>query len=231
MESLELLGMAAFLETNVSKLSARPGKKILRPPCPASTRHRWFCTGKYSRRAAAISREKLVRNQALVPAGVISDAEYAQLQLKQELDEADIVVRSRAAELANAQLSQKRIVTPVDGIVYKMDLRPGESFTPGDKDRIIIGSPALELVCDLETLWIGRIDTLREFDVFNAETGEAVGRARFASASRYLRPKQVQTEYPRERQSGTYQEVIMLFTPSKPGLPIGLPVMVRPSNR
>jgi multidrug efflux pump subunit AcrA (membrane-fusion protein) len=185
----------------------------------------------YSRRAAAISAENLRRNEALQASGSITDAEYTQLKLKQRLDDADITVRSRQAALADAQLRQKAVRSPVAGIVYKLDLRPGEPFSPADIDRIKVGSPELELVCDLETMWIGRLDTLRSYRVFNAETDDAIGTARFRSQARYLRTQKLQTEDPKQRLSATYQEVIMRFQPDQPGLPIGLAVMVRPDNR
>ncbi|MCU0605954.1 MAG: efflux RND transporter periplasmic adaptor subunit [Candidatus Edwardsbacteria bacterium] len=185
----------------------------------------------YSRRAAAISAENLRRNEALLPSGGITEAEYTQLKLKQRLDDADITVRIRQAALADAQLRQKVVAAPIDGVVYKLDLRPGEQFTPADRDRIIIGPPELELVCDLETLWIGRLDTLRTYRVFNAETGEPVGTARVRSQARYLRSRSLQTEDPKQRQSATYQEVVMRFRPDRPGLPIGLSVMVKPHDR
>lgn len=185
----------------------------------------------YSRRAAAISKENIRRNEPLAPSGFISDADYTQLVLKQQLDEADIAVRVQHAAVADAQVQQKEIVSPIDGIVYKMDLRPGESFTPTDIGRIVVGQAGLELVCDLEALWIGRLDTLQTYRVHNAETGEPIGTARFGSRSRYLRPRQLQTEDPKEKSSAKYQEVIMRFVPDHPDLPIGLPVGVRPDTK
>ncbi|HLP48563.1 MAG TPA: hypothetical protein VK469_21665, partial [Candidatus Kapabacteria bacterium] len=63
--------------------------------------------------------------------------------------------------------------------------------------------------------------------VFHAETGERLGKGYFISASRYLRPKMVETEDAKERLSALYQEIILRFAPDRPGLPIGLPVMVK----
>ncbi len=90
----------------------------------------------YSRRVTAISKENLSRNEPLARKGFIPDADYTQLKLKQQLDEADIAVRVRQAVVADAQVQQKEIVSPIDGIVYKMDLRPGEPLTPTDIERI-----------------------------------------------------------------------------------------------
>ncbi len=75
-------------------------------------------------------------------------------------------------------------------VYYKFDIRIGESFRIGDVNKIIVGSPELQISCDVEALWIGKIRTTGKYDVFNAETGEGIGTATFRSASRYLRPKQ-----------------------------------------
>lgn len=180
-----------------------------------------------ARKAAEMSSEKWGRSEALYRGKGITESEYVQTRLQKELAEAEIVVRQREAELAEVLIEERRILSPIEGIVYKCDLRPGETFQPGDRNRILLGSPVLELRCDLETFWIGRLDMKTAYSVFHAETGEPLGKAAWVSASRYLRPKDVLTEDPQDRKSAVYQEIVMRFLPDRPGLPIGLPVMVR----
>ena len=129
--------------------------------------------------------------------------------------------------IQSGNLHRETVTSPRSGMVYKCDIRIGEAFGIGDRTRLVLGSPDLQLCCDVEILWIGRIETQKTYDVFNAENEELAGAATFRSASRYLRPKSVQTEEPGEKLSTQYQEVIMGFKPSKPDLPIGLPVMLR----
>jgi hypothetical protein len=119
------------------------------------------------------------------------------------------------------------VTAPRDGLIYKCDLRIGEAFTVGDIDPLVLGSADLQICCDVEILWIGRIDRHSIYDVFNTENEDLIGTATFRSASRYLRPKSIRTEEPGEKASTQYQEVIMSFEPTKPDLPIGLPVMLR----
>jgi hypothetical protein len=119
------------------------------------------------------------------------------------------------------------VTAPKDCLVYKFDIRIGESFRIGDVDKIIVGSPELQISCDVEALWIGKMKTAGKYDVFNAETGEDIGTATFRSASRYLRPKTMRTEQPGESFSTDYQEVVMKFQPSIPYIPINLPVMLK----
>lgn len=127
----------------------------------------------------------------------------------------------------NSGLGLLPITSPQDGIVYKCDLRVGEAFNIGVGERLILGVSEFQISCDVEILWIGRIDKHKTYDVFNAENGDSIGTAKFISASRYLRPKSIRTEEPGEKISTQYQEVVMSFKPSRFDLPIGLPVMLR----
>jgi biotin carboxyl carrier protein len=119
------------------------------------------------------------------------------------------------------------VTAPQDGIIYKCDLRVGEAFAAGSGNSLILGSSDLQISCDVEILWIGRIDRHSDYNVFNAENEDLIGTATFRSASLYLRPKSIRTEEPGEKASTQYQEVIMSFEPIRPDLPIGLPVMLR----
>lgn len=184
-----------------------------------------------ARKAAELSLDQWNRAENLYRGGGITESEVVRLRLKKELDEEEAAVAGREAELARVRLEERTVRAPSAGIVYKMDLRPGEAFQSGDGGRILLGSANLELRCDVEALWIGRIDSSKIYRVFNAETGESLGKATFVSASRYLRPKQVRTEDPQERLSANYQEAVLSFEPECPDLPIGLPVLVRPETK
>lgn len=127
----------------------------------------------------------------------------------------------------DASMSTVLVTAPRDGLIYKCDIRIGETFNAGDKDRIILGSSDLQICCDVDIIWIGKIDTARPYNVFNAETGESIGTGTYHSASQYLRPKSIRTEEPGEKFSTQYQEVIMDFKPSKPQISIGLSVMLK----
>ncbi len=180
-----------------------------------------------ARKSAELSRDQRVRAEALSRGGGISEAEVVRLRLASELDEEVVTVAVREAELARERLENRTVRAPLAGIVYKADLRPGEYFGSGGGE-ILIGSERLELRCDVEVFWIGRLDPATEYRVFNAESGEPVGRARLVSVSRYLRPKETRTEDTGERLSADYQEAVLSFEPDRPGIPIGLPVLVKP---
>lgn len=129
--------------------------------------------------------------------------------------------------MPNGAVNRLPLTAPQHGLVYNCNLRIGEAFMMGDNNQLILGSSTLQICCDVEILWIGKIARQKPYEVFNAETRENIGAATFQSASRYLRPKSLRTEEPGEKFSTEYQEVIMAFTPSEADLPIGLPVMVK----
>jgi len=148
------------------------------------------------------------------------------------VQEGDVVRREQPLcvlenTVQDVSASVSYVTAPKEGLVYKFDVRVGESFGIGDVDKIIVGSSEFQISCDLEALWIGKIRTTGAYDVFNAETEEGIGTATFRSASRYLRPKTIRTEQPGESFSTDYQEVIMDFQPSISDIPINLPVMLK----
>jgi multidrug efflux pump subunit AcrA (membrane-fusion protein) len=176
--------------------------------------------------AAALARDQWERGEALFRGGGIPESERTRLRFGRDLSEAELASRRCDAELAAERLEERVLRSPADGIVYRLDLRRGEGFGPSDAGKVVIGSPALDCVCDAEALWIGRVDTTARYRVVSAETGEALGTARYVSASRTLRPRSARTEDPALRSSADYQEVVFRFTPDRPNLPIGLSVMV-----
>jgi multidrug efflux pump subunit AcrA (membrane-fusion protein) len=179
-----------------------------------------------SRKAAELSRDEYRRNAALLADGSISESQYTQLKLTKELDEQQVALCEKELELARARLDDLNIISPRDGIIYLCDIRPGEFFGTGESERIVMGLGALQVRCDVEVIWIGRLDEDATYQVLNAETGEVIGTASYLGSSRYLRSKRFTTEDPEERMSARYQEVIMSFDPRDAGTPIRLPVMV-----
>jgi len=182
------------------------------------------------RTAARISADELRRNEELYDEGSISESEYTRLRLQKELDERQVSLYEKEYGLALARIEQLEVEAPAGGIIYLCDIREGEYFAPGMKERIVMGPAALQVRCDVEVLWIDRLDRDAHYEVLSAETGEPVGTARWSGSSRYLRAKRITTEDPQERLSARFQEVIMELTPLDPGIPIRLPVMVRLSG-
>lgn len=176
--------------------------------------------------AAELSRDRYIRNAALLRDGSISESQYTELRLEKELDRKRLDLNKRELDLALARLENLNVRAPVDGIVYLCDIREGEYFGSEGGEDIIIGPAELQVRCDIEVIWIDRLDRKEKYQVLNAETGEPVGTALFSRYSRFLRSARVSTEDPRKRSSARYQEVIMDFTPLRDDIPIRMPVML-----
>lgn len=178
------------------------------------------------RKAVELSSDRYSRNAALLTEGSIPESQYTRLKLEKELDEIRLELYRKELDLARARLKNLDVRAPRAGIVYLCDIREGEFFGSEGEARIVMGDPQLQIRCDVEVLWIGRLVRNADYTVLNSETLEPVGTAVYSGSSRYLRSSRFSTEDPEKRLSARYQEVIMKFTPERKGIPIRLPVMV-----
>lgn len=182
------------------------------------------------KKTAEISRDEFLRKKKLFDTNDISEFEYLILLRKKELDEINVTVAAREADLAQAQLDILTLVSPIDGKVYRFDLRVGESYRDGENSLILLGKPGLRAKLYVEVFWIGRLKADSTYTVYNSETEEPIGTGRIVSQALALGPKMVQSEDPQEREDTSFQEVVMALEPSKPDIPIGLTVVVRTND-
>jgi HlyD family secretion protein len=178
------------------------------------------------RKTVMLSADELTRTKALFEGKGAAEYDYVSARLRNEINEANLAAAAREAELARATMEDLILRSPVDGIVYKLDVRLGETIVPDDRARIIVGPAELNVRLFVESFWIGRIERDASLDVFDMETNEPVGAGRIVSLSRYLGAKRLRTEDPFERLDTKYQEVIVSLEPKRENIPIGLPVYV-----
>jgi multidrug efflux pump subunit AcrA (membrane-fusion protein) len=178
-----------------------------------------------SRKALAISKDKFLRNISLYKDKVITEYEYTQSKLKMELDSLDLLTAQKEAELAKARLDQLDLKSPIDGIVYKFDVRLGESLPEGDNSRIILGKSDLWVRLFVEAFWMERIKIGDAFQIKNAETNENIGTGTVISKTPYLGGKVFRTNDPYERFDTKYQEVILKLKTEKKNIPLGLSIL------
>ena len=186
-----------------------------------------------SRKALAISKDKFIRNISLYKDKAITEYEYTQSKLKMELDSLDILTAEKEAELDKAKLDQLDLKSPIDGIVYKFDVRLGESLPERDNSQIILGKPDLWVRLYVEAFWMERIKIGDAFQIKNAETNETIGTGTVISKTLYLGGKVFRTNDPYERFDTKYQEVILKLKPEGKNIPLGLSVLaeIQPDNR
>ncbi len=173
--------------------------------------------------AFAISREASERASGLFATKGISEQEYRQALLKARLDSANASAARADAALAQAQLDQLTLKSPVDGIVYKLDVQLGQTLAAGDDSKIIVGAVREQARMFVESFWLGRLKVGDSFKVFDSETNHELGAGRVVSLSPYVGGRTVRTDDIRERFDAEYQVAIVALDTA--GLPLGLNVV------
>lgn len=174
-------------------------------------------------KAYAISREAYGRAAGLYATRGISEQEFRQALLTAGLDSANFGAARADAELARAQLEQLTLKSPVAGIVYKLDLRLGQTLAAGDDSKIIVGSPRQQARMFVESFWLGRLKVGDGYKVVDSETGRELGTGRVASLSPYVGGRTVRTDDANERFDAEYQVAVLELDMA--GLPLGLNVV------
>jgi RND family efflux transporter MFP subunit len=172
-----------------------------------------------------LSRDAYKRNRAIYGSKGISEFEFVQSRLRAEIDSLNLIAAKADAELAQAQLEQTVLQSPIDGIVYKMDLRLGESIAAGDNTRIIVGERGFWVRLYVESFWAERVEAGARYTIKDAETYEIVGEGTVISIAPYLDSKVFTTDDIYERFDTKYQEVIVQLQPEVNDIPIGLSVL------
>ncbi|MBM3314831.1 biotin/lipoyl-binding protein, partial [candidate division WOR-3 bacterium] len=108
-------------------------------------------------RAWAIRRDAFRRNAELFAARGISEVEYSESRLRAELDSATLTAARAEAGLARARLDQLTLSAPAAGIVYKLDVRLGQTLAAGDDSRIVTGPRCQQVRLFAESFWLGRL--------------------------------------------------------------------------
>jgi len=184
-----------------------------------------------AQRALEISRDEMKRKKNLYNQKVDSEYGYTQSRLKVELDLSNLGVALKEAELAKTRLEQLQLKSPIDGIVYKFDVRIGETLAAGDNSRIILGSPDLWVRLYVESFWLDRITLGTRYNIFHSETGELLGTGEVIYKAPYVGRRQFRTEDTQERFDTKFQEVVLSLKREKDTIPIGLSVVAELSEK
>jgi multidrug efflux pump subunit AcrA (membrane-fusion protein) len=173
----------------------------------------------------AISKDEFRRNRALYDSNSISEYEYTRSRLKAEYDSLNLLAAMKDAQLASAQLDQLDLKCPIDGVVYKLDIRLGESLPEGDNSFIIVGRPSFWVRLYVESFWMERVAIGDDYVVKDSETDEIIGTGTVISKTPYLGGKVFRSNDPYERFDIKYQEVILKLESERENIPIGLSVL------
>ena len=178
-----------------------------------------------AKKAWDMSKDDFERNAILYDSASISEYDYTHAKLKAEFDSLNLVAARKNLRLSQAKLNQLDLKSPIDGLVYKFDIRLGESLPEGDNSFILIGKSDLWARLYVESFWIERINIGEKYVIKDSETEEVLGTGTVVSKSPYLGGKIFKTNDPYERFDIKYQEIILRFRSEKKSIPIGLSVV------
>ncbi len=178
-----------------------------------------------AQKSLEISTDELNRAKNLFTRQVDSEYKYTQAQLQNALELKRLKVANNELDVAKAQLEQCVLRSPVEGIVYKFDVRLGETLQAGDNTRIILGSPDLWVRLAVESFWKDAVQDGATCKVLDSETREQLGTGRVIARTQYMGRRNFRTEDIQERFDTKFQEVVLELTQEKKPIPIGLSVV------
>lgn len=178
-----------------------------------------------ARQAYAISRDVFDRTAGLGASRGVSEQDLRQAQLKVSLDSASYRAAEAEAALAQARLDQLTLRSPIGGVLYKCDVRLGQTLAAGDDSRIVLGAAGRQARVYVESFWLDRVAVDAPCRVSDPETGRSLGGGRVLSLSPYLGGRTLRSEDPRERFDAEYC-IAIVGLDSGVTAPIGLVVAV-----
>ena len=178
-----------------------------------------------AQRVLAIIQDDMKRKKDLYAKKVNSEFDYNQSLLRVKLDTSNLEVARKEVELAQTRLDDLDLKSSIDGIVYKFDVRVGETLSAGDNSRIILGSNGLWVRLFVESYWMDRVPLGARYKVYNSETDEYLGEGEVKYKAPYVGRRNFRTEDTQERFDTKFQEVVLLLNQEKETIPIGLSVV------
>ncbi len=178
-----------------------------------------------AQKSLELSIDDLKRTKRLYARKIDSEYKYTQAVIQNETELKRLKVAKHELHVAKAKLEQTVLRAPVEGIVYKFDVRLGETLSSGDNSRIILGSADLCARLYVESFWKDRVREGMQCTVFDSETDENLGTGTVVRRMPYMGRRDFRTEDLQERFDTKFQEVIVALQPAREEIPIGLSVV------
>ncbi|RMH41514.1 MAG: biotin/lipoyl-binding protein, partial [Gammaproteobacteria bacterium] len=148
--------------------------------------------------------DDLKRKRPLSENGALAEFEFSQKMLESELLRKQIATAEAEVELKRRELRLFTLRSPIDGRLYKFDVRRGEYLTPQDAQRIVLGKLQKQVRLFIESFWVGKVAVGDIFVVKDAENYHDLGRGKVVYVSEYVGARDFRTEDPRERLDTKY---------------------------
>jgi len=175
-------------------------------------------------RRLAITEDELRRKRDLARERAVSEFEVRKLELIARLEEQQIETARAEVAARRTELEKLTLRAPLDGRVYKLDVRLGEQLTPQDGERIVVGRPEQQVRLFVETFWMERVRPGQRYRVRDSETLRDLGAGVVVEISPYVGARGFRTEDRLERLDTKYAQAILRLDSSN-ALPLGLTVL------
>jgi len=172
----------------------------------------------------SLNEDNLRRNEKLAPTGAIPESELVRTRLTLKLEQQQLATARGEVELRRCELDKLTLRAPIDGCVYKMDVRVGEQLTPQDYSRIVLGKREKQVRMFVEVFWMGRVRVGDRFAVREAESLRELGFGRVVEVLPYVGTRDFRTDDRLERLDTKYIQVILELETTVDA-PIGLLVL------
>lgn len=151
---------------------------------------------------------ELVRKQ-IATATSQAVIEYSQKSLEAELLRRQIETGRAEIKLRKRELDTLTLRFPIQGRLYKFDVRIGEQLTPQDYRRIVMGKAEKQVRLFVETFWLDKVRIGEIFQVQDAETMRHIGSGKVVAVSEYVGARDFRSEDTFERLDTKYAQAIL----------------------
>ena len=178
-----------------------------------------------AQKSLELSNDDLNRTRNLYSKQVDSEYKFTQAQLQNAMELKRLKVAGSELDVTKAKFEETVLRSPIDGVVYKFDVRIGETVQAGDNSKIILGATQLWVRLAVESFWKDRVKTDAVFKVYDSETRQYLGTGSVVRRVPYMGRRNYRTEDLQERFDTKFQDVILELKPEKKDIPIGLSVI------
>jgi len=178
-----------------------------------------------AQKSLELSNDDLNRTRSLYAKNVDSEYKFTQATLQNAMELKKLKVSGSELDLAKAKFEETVLRSPIDGVVYKFDVRIGETLQAGDNSKIILGATQLWVRLAVESFWKDRVKPEAVFKVYDSETRQYLGTGSVVRRVPYMGRRNYRTEDLQERFDTKFQDVILELKPEKKDIPIGLSVI------
>jgi multidrug resistance efflux pump len=151
---------------------------------------------------------KSIRSQ-IATAVAEAELDFQQKQLQAESIRRQIATAKAEVELKRRELNKLTLVSPIEGLVYKLDVRIGELLAAQDYTRIVLGEKRKQVRMYVESYWFGKIRKGDRFLIRDGETLERIGEGTVTEVSPYVGVRDFRTEDSLERLDTKYGQAIV----------------------